>query len=176
MKIIGVTCSGRKDSLSTRLVQTMLQGAKDAGHETSLYNLGRSRVSGCRGCGACKRGAEQCVVDDELKPYWAELKEADAVVFGGANYMSNLQAQAHSFMNRHYSLSSADRSCKIDPGKKFYSFFAQGSQDLEYYRELYTSFAKTFGAWGFDVQPIEIVCMKNIEEQVERAYSKGTTL
>ena len=36
-------------------------------------------LRGCQGCGICKRERIDCVLEDDLKPYWAQLHTADAL-------------------------------------------------------------------------------------------------
>lgn len=176
MKVIGITCSAAAESVSAALVKKTLEGAAAAGHETVLYELGKAEAYGCRACAACKKGAPECVINDALKPYWQDLQQADAVVFGAGIYMGNVQAQGHVFMNRHYCLTGGDRALKIAAGKKFISYFSQGYKDPEFYRALCENFVKCFTGWKFAVAAPVIAAGGASEEQLRAAYETGKSL
>ena len=178
MKIIGVTCSCLPKSLSQKAVKAFLQGAEEAGHEVLLVPIGKG-LSGCTGCHTCKKLDGFCVKQDALRPYFDDLPDAGAVVFGAGIYIGYPQGEAWSFMNRHFCLHDRvgpEAKCRIGPGKKLYPIFAQGAPDNPEYRANYEALLRPFDGWGFErMEPI-VVTGQTCEEAVHRAYELGRAL
>ena len=180
MKLIGVACSPLARSTSLKAVEEFLRGAAEAGHETELIKL--NDLKGCIGCQGCKKeeaAASFCVQKDDLTRYFELLPEADIVVMGAANYMSWPMAQAWSFMNRHYCLTvggTLERRLKIEPGKRLFTFFAQGSPDEDMYRKNYESLCQPFEGMGFKLEPPFVLTRANDEEKLVEIYEMGKAL
>jgi multimeric flavodoxin WrbA len=54
MKVTGIVGSPRADGATTALVSRVLQGAREAGAETVLFNIQEAGVGGCMACYTCK--------------------------------------------------------------------------------------------------------------------------
>lgn len=100
MKILGIAGSSRKAERSGvyHLVHTVLE---HTGCEYELVHLRGKQISGCIACLGCVKD-NICKVKDDLAPLRDKIVEADAYVFGGANYYTALNALAHSFLERWY--------------------------------------------------------------------------
>ena len=100
MKILGISGSTRKESHSGvhKLVQTVLE---NTGCDYELIHLKGKQISGCIACLGCVKD-NICKVEDDLTPLREKIVEADAYVFGAANYYSTLNAVAHAFLERWY--------------------------------------------------------------------------
>jgi multimeric flavodoxin WrbA len=178
MKVIGVACSCLPRSNSMKTVEAFLKGAAEAGHETELIKLDKD-LRGCIGCQGCKKGEGFCVQKDDMTRYFELLPEAGAVVLGAGNYMGWPQGEAWTFMNRHYCLTKGvgeDRVVKIEPGKWFFSVFAQGSPDEAFYTSHYEALIKPFEGWGFKCQPPFVVTRASVDDKVAEAYELGKAL
>ncbi|MDD2281539.1 MAG: flavodoxin family protein [Bacteroidales bacterium] len=81
MKAIGIVGSPRKSGNVDTLVQTVLDGALDAGYQIAKYNLNEMKYSGCQACGYCK-SHDHCRLDDDVSKLLKDIAEADAVIFG----------------------------------------------------------------------------------------------
>ncbi len=98
MKILGINGSPRQNGTTAKLVQEILNAS---GTETELIHLGGKRISACIACLACAKD-NVCVLKDDMVDLRDKLVEADALVIGGANYYSMLNALTHSFIERFY--------------------------------------------------------------------------
>jgi multimeric flavodoxin WrbA len=58
-----------------------------------MFNSGELDISPCKGCLGCAKG-DGCVVADDMRPIYAELKESDALVLGSPLYMAQMSGQA----------------------------------------------------------------------------------
>lgn len=178
MKIIGVALSANPKSTSTRMVQEILRGAGENGHETMFFEPARGDLRGCTGCHACKApGSTGCVQRDVLTEYFAALADADVLVLGAGIYMGYPNGQAWDFMNRHFSLNREMFSdCRIPAGKKLLPAFAQGVPDNPGYREHYEALLSPFDGWGFERLPAMVISGRPEEERFQACYEAGKAL
>jgi len=100
MKILGIAGSTRKEGQSgvLSLVKTVLE---NTGCDYELVHLKGKQISGCIACLGCVKD-NVCKVEDDLSPLRDKIVEADAYVFGAANYFSTLNAVAHAFLERWF--------------------------------------------------------------------------
>ena len=103
MKAIGIVGSPRKNGNTDILVSRVLEGAREAGLDTSKYLLNEMKYSGCQACEYCK-SHDHCRLDDDVTKLLEEMKEADAVVFGSPIYFSLFSGQFKLMEDRMYSL------------------------------------------------------------------------
>ena len=116
---------------------------------------------------------------DDLTRYFELLPEADVVVMGAGTYMSWPMGQAWTFMNRHYCLSTGgtlERRMKIEEGKRFFAFFAQGSPDEDMYMKNYDAVCQPFEGMGFKRETPIVLTRANTEEKLEEIYQMGKAL
>ena len=55
MKVIGFNFSPRQEGNTAWIVNKILEGAKDQGAETQLWNFSELDIKPCRGCWACQK-------------------------------------------------------------------------------------------------------------------------
>lgn len=68
--------------------------------ETEFVKLNDLNYSACKGCVALCAEPQVCMLDDDLKPYCQKVKDADAVVLGGAVHFATVNAAMVSFLSR----------------------------------------------------------------------------
>ena len=104
MKVIGINGSPRKKWNTATLVNKALEGAASQGAETEVINLYDLNYKGCISCFACKlkegKSYGHCAVNDDLKPVFKKIEEADAIIFGSPIYLSNVTGEMRSFLER----------------------------------------------------------------------------
>ena len=146
MKIIAVKGSPRKNGDTNTVIDALLTGAKEAGHEVKEYFLQDMNLKGCAACYACKQPGpgRNCVLKDDLQPYWNDLMEADALVLGAPIYAGSICGPMISYMNRHYCLLDKDWNVRVKPGIKVVGVFGQGVADPEEYRDRIDWFLSDF--------------------------------
>jgi multimeric flavodoxin WrbA len=139
MKVIGIVGSPRKNGNTNILVQQVLEGAAEAGAETSNFFLNEMNYRGCQGCGYCK-SHDKCKLEDDLVELFDELASADGVVFGSPIYFGQFTGQMRLFIDRCYSLINADFSCRLPAGKKAVIIGTQGAPDAAAFKGVYEEF------------------------------------
>jgi multimeric flavodoxin WrbA len=91
MKILVLTGSPRRDGNSGKLAGALIRGAIDGGKEAVQFECARHRVTPCRGCNACIREGNGCVIKDAFPAH--EIETADAIVFASPLYWGGVSAQ-----------------------------------------------------------------------------------
>ncbi len=144
MKITAVLGSGREDSRSNRVARQVIAGARSAGHEVKIYELGGVPLIGCEGCGRCRRDQTDCVLQDVLTPYWQDLRESEVLIAAAPNYNSQPCGTMITFLNRHYCLLTADKRPRLDHDVRLISIFAQGAENKKLYESNYRWYTGCF--------------------------------
>ncbi|MCL2721337.1 MAG: flavodoxin family protein [Treponema sp.] len=103
MKVIAINGSPRKKWNTHILLEKALEGAKEAGAETELFNLYDINFKGCTSCFACKlKGItiSKCAMKDELEPILQKICECDALILGSPIYFNSVTGEIRSFLER----------------------------------------------------------------------------
>jgi len=180
MKVIAVYGSPRKDGNCNTLLREAVRGAKEAGHEVVEYVLNDMFVKGCQGCSSCRKTETFCVVEDDLKPYWNEINEADALMVSAPNYCSLIAGPVITYMNRHYCIFNSKGVSRWKPGKKLVGIFSQGWDKEDAYLDKYNHFLGDFEVRGMVRHEMIVHAGKTpaaeCKDLMERAYKAGNTL
>ncbi len=183
MKVIGVLGSPHHDGPSNVIAEEVLRGAADAGHEVITYRINEMNIKGCQACGYCKEHWCDCVINDDLKPYWKDLQEAGALVVASPNYCSQICGPMITYMNRHYCLmmiQNGEGVARIHPGIKLVGVFSQGYDKEDAYLDTYKWFLGDFENRGMITQDLIVHAGKTPydadSEIMKRAYNTGKNL
>ena len=101
--IIAVNAGPRKGWNTDLLIKSASEGAQAACAEVEqidLYSL--EKFTGCRSCFSCKREPNfgKCIVADGLKDVLLKIRNADGLIIGSPNYLSDLTAEFRAFFER----------------------------------------------------------------------------
>jgi multimeric flavodoxin WrbA len=123
MKIIGFSSgvTGR-DSNVDRMVKTIM--AK-SGMDSEFIKLSDLTVSGCKGCVQLCAGPQECRYEDDLKPYYHKIKDADAVVVGAPVYFGKPNTIMMSFLERFFGYRHVESAIS---GKPFVAAISGGME------------------------------------------------
>ena len=102
-KIIAVNASPRKGWNTDTLIMEAAKGAEEAGAEIVKFDLFRlEKYTGCISCFGCKkeRFKGECICRDGLKPVLDAIREADGLIIGSPNYLSQLTASFRALFER----------------------------------------------------------------------------
>lgn len=101
--VVVVNAGPRKGWNTDTLVSEAARGAKEAGATVQKFDLYKlERFTGCISCFGCKREKNKgrCIYKDGLKPVLDAIREADALVIGSPNYLSELTASFRALYER----------------------------------------------------------------------------
>lgn len=114
-KIIAVNAGPRMGWNTDTLVTEASKGSESAGAEVKRYDLFRlEKYTGCISCFGCKKEKFKghCICRDGLTPVLDDIREADGLIIGSPNYLSEMTASFRAlyerliFQNLTYNLES----------------------------------------------------------------------
>ena len=181
MNVIAVIGSPHKDGPSARLTLAAVQGARDAGHHVDVYYVSDMNIRGCQGCEFCKNNSKDCILNDDLKPYWEKLHAADALIVSAPNYCATINGPMITYLNRHYCLINAQWKPRIHAGIKVLGIFSQGETDKEKYMDAYRWYMADFENRDMVLQDIIVHSRRGDgeitpeHELYKRAYAVGNS-
>lgn len=118
LKILGINASPRgSQSQTLRLVQAVLDGARDSGAETELVDICKLDIEYCNACGTCfVRG--ECIYDDDFADLYRKILDCDGLVLGSPNYFHTVTAQMKTMLDRmadtiHCQLLTGKYGCSV---------------------------------------------------------------
>ena len=107
MKVVVLTGSPHRDGTSNVLAEAFTRGAQEAGHTVRRFDCAFLNVHACTACDRCRSGAAQpCVFQDDMRPLYDRLIEADAVVYVTPVYYHGMTAQLKTVIDRFYGINA----------------------------------------------------------------------
>ena len=101
--IVVINAGPRRGWNTDTLISEAARGAGSAGAAVRQFELFRlEKYTGCISCFGCKREKNKgrCVCRDGLTPVLDAIREADGVIIGSPNYLSNLTASFRAMYER----------------------------------------------------------------------------
>ena len=102
-KIVVVNAGPRRGWNTDTLITEAAKGAEAAGAEIVRFDLFRmEKYTGCISCFGCKKEKNKghCIVKDGLAPVLDAVREADGLIIGSPNYLSELTASFRALYER----------------------------------------------------------------------------
>ena len=156
MKIIGFSGSPHSKGNTAWAVESILRGAKQAGAQTVFFSSSDLDIKPCRGCFGCKNSDSGCVIKDDMQSVFAELQDANALVFASPVYMGQMTGQAKVFMDRLFPTNSPRFSpyYKEHGKKKLLLVFTQGNPDKTKFQTYFDYTKQMFEILEYDVRGV----------------------
>lgn len=111
MNILILNGSPRFNGNTAAMVDAFAEGAKDAGHQVKIMNIGNKKIAGCLACEYCHtKGNGTCIQKDDMQEVYEALKEAEMLVIASPIYYFTLTGQMHCVIQRIYAF---DRPPKV---------------------------------------------------------------
>ena len=138
MKILGISCSPRRNGNTSILLNEVLKGAEQEGSKVDLFSVSGKEINACKSCYSCLETGK-CKTDDDMQELYSNMINADGIVFGTPIFYYGMAAQAKIILDRTFSLQTPDKALKnkvggvitvagslglIDALKDFYFYFA----------------------------------------------------
>lgn len=101
MKVILVNGSPHKNGCTNAALEEIAGVLQTEGVETEIFWLGTKPISGCLGCGACRRTGK-CFIDDCVNEFLDKAREADGFVFGSPVHYASASGAMTSFLDRAF--------------------------------------------------------------------------
>lgn len=150
MKIVAVLGSPRPQGNSASLAQRFLTAAREQGAEVQEYLLNKLNFQGCQGCRTCKTKSEVCILEDDLAPVLAAVKEADLLVLASPVYFGEITGLMKLFFDRTYSYLNPDFSSRVQPGKPAVLVLVQANPDPDQFADIFPRYERWLKLYGFE--------------------------
>lgn len=112
MKIAILNGSPRKENTAA-MVEAFADGAREAGHEVDVLQVGKMKINGCLGCEYCHtKGEGKCVQKDDMEKVIPAYLESDMIVFATPIYYFDMTAQLSAAIQRVYCIGKPAKATK----------------------------------------------------------------
>jgi len=160
MKIVCLLGSPRENGNSATVAARLMDKAQELGAEVETIYLNGLDYRGCQACYACKNGAEECVMQDDLTPVLKKVRDADALVLASPVYYGDVSAQLKTFIDRTFCYLKPkyyDRpDCsRLEPGKGLAMILIQGAVDESRFDDVFPRYNGFFQWYGY--RPGELI-------------------
>lgn len=147
MKVTGIIGSPNTKGNSAFIVKSILDKAKENGHDAESMKLAEMKINACRGCFSCMKNQTLCVQNDEMQKAYEHINESEIIILGSPIYMWQMSGQSKIFTDR---LMPYFRQGKSNGKKIVLTYTYKGSP--ENIIEKYTDFnSRMFEHLGFCV-------------------------
>ncbi|MBR4578176.1 MAG: flavodoxin family protein [Oscillospiraceae bacterium] len=106
-KVLVISTSLRAGSNSDILTESLIKGARDAGHEVEHISLKGKDLKFCIGCLVCQK-TQTCVLKDDAVWIAEKVKNADTLVFATPIYYYEMSGQMKTLLDRMNPLYPSD--------------------------------------------------------------------
>ncbi len=134
MKVLGILGGANKDGNTAKLVEEVLAGARDAGHETVLIKLVDEKIGHIG-----YRNGEATFPKDDFEVIKPHIETMGALVIGAPIWYSTVDSRTHAFIQRLYYYSSyySEENRKRWPkGVKAVNIITYAQSDPHYYDQV----------------------------------------
>ena len=178
MTILAIQASPRKKGNTNRVLDEMIKGAEDNGHEVKKYYLQEMDIAPCSGCEICAKGKD-CRYDDDGAEIINQLAEGASIMLASPIYFGQMIAQAKTIVDRFNSIFN-------NPDKKFNGKAAMIFTHAYPDKDIYEAYIKLTEAQPFMnnteleyIDTLEVAGVKEIgdvensEDDLKKAYEIG---
>lgn len=105
-KILALLGSPRREGNTAIVLDQILEGAREAGAETSIQFLQEMDIGGCQECLACQSVFDEpgCAIEDDMQDIYTEILDADLIIFASPVFCWNVSSQLKAALDRMYCL------------------------------------------------------------------------
>lgn len=112
MKIAILNGSPRKAN-TAKMCEAFAEGAREAGHEAEIIQVGKMQINGCKGCEYCHtKGEGKCIRKDDMEKVMPAYLDADMIVYASPIYYFHVTAQLSAAMQRVYAIGKPAKAKK----------------------------------------------------------------
>lgn len=180
LKILAISGSPRPDSNTDIIIESILNGAKDAGHSTEFIKLNDLDFSPCQACDDCRIApGKRCKLKDEGVEVLRKTEECDVLIFGSPIYMGGVSAQAKAYIDRWYSFKDKNRISELVGDRRVIGVYSQGAKEGTYHR-LFETNERLFNSNNFAYLGTLVTPDYKVPEKggklLKKAFSMGLNL
>lgn len=103
MDIVALMGSPRKNSNTDILLDEMIKGAQESGHNVKKYCVSDLNVSACKACGTCMSGKD-CILNDDGLKITHEIAKAEGLIVATPIYYGQMTGDLKILIDRFYGI------------------------------------------------------------------------
>lgn len=100
MNILILMGSHRKKHNTDNLIESFLEGAKNAGHNIEKINLIDLNINLCKDCCYCKRNWGKCIINDDMNLLFDKFKKNEGIVLATPVYFNSVSTISKMMIDR----------------------------------------------------------------------------
>ncbi|MDD4017879.1 MAG: flavodoxin family protein [Kiritimatiellae bacterium] len=131
-KVLILTSSPNADGNSNTMAAAFEVAARKKGAAVTRLDMNTVQGTGCRGCMACKKTSDRCVLEDGISEVLDALRDTDVLVMAAPVWWLDLPVALRRFVERWLSLVDASFVPRIPPGKTAVLLLSQGEGEACY--------------------------------------------
>lgn len=112
MKITVILGSPKIKSSSSLLAEKFVEGAREAGHDTYIFDSAHEEVKACQACDYCLTHNSECVQKDAMISLYERLLESEIIVFATPLHYFTFSAQIKVLISRFHAKNAQLRGNK----------------------------------------------------------------
>lgn len=165
MKIVVISGSPHRHGTSAVLVDSLIRGVQEAGHEVFRFDAAFCQVHPCLACQKCQNDGGQCVYNDDMEELYQNLLSAGAVVFASPIYYNDICGQLKVVIDRFY---AKEDSLRIPKRAALMLAFGDASQNAV--KGVYLNFRAMLDFFGWTLADADIIagCGCNCAADIEK--------
>lgn len=113
MKVLIINGSPHDNGTTRTALAEAESVLRAAGVETEVIRVGGKPISGCLGCGHCRKTKSGCVMNDIVNEVAEKLKEADGLIIGSPVYYASPNGTLLAFLDRLFYSANYDMTMKV---------------------------------------------------------------
>ena len=113
MKVLIINGSPHEDGTTRTALGEAEKILNAEGVETEIIRIGGRLISGCLGCGHCRKTKSGCAIDDIVNEVAKKLEEADGLIIGSPVYYASPNGALIAFLDRLFYSANYDMSMKV---------------------------------------------------------------
>jgi len=175
MKLVAILGSPHGITGNTgQLLQGVLDGARSAGMETTLFSLADLTVKPCVGCDCCHKTGV-CKIKDDFGTVKNAMCSAEAIVLASPNYIFSVSAQMKALFDR----CCGPLHCQMMKDRYAAAVVTSGGEGSDVVEGYMLRFLRTLGCWTAGSLGAEARHLHDPAEKarlIQEATSLGATL
>ena len=152
MKIVVISGSPHRSGTSAVLVDALIRGALESGHQVTRFDAAFRRIQPCQACHTCQQNGGVCVQRDDMDELYQKLLEADGVVFASPIYYNDICGQLKTVIDRFYA-----REHELRTPKQAALLLAFGDDSPDAVKGVLYNFRAMLGFFGWTLADADIV-------------------
>ncbi len=101
MKVLGINGSAKKDGNTAKLLEKVINYAKEEGAEVEIIHLIDKNIKPCLSCCFHEEDCKfPCRIDDDMKEIFEKIKKTDCLILGSPTYWYSCSGLMKNFIDR----------------------------------------------------------------------------